>query len=80
MELTDQQRRLARFFIEREGEGVLDVLASADLFQQGIIDSLDIVGVAVFIEKEFGRKVDLTDPATMTAMSRFSTLCQLAFG
>jgi acyl carrier protein len=80
MSLTDQEQRLARFFVQREGEGVLDVIKTVDFFQQGLLDSLDMVGLAVFIEKEFKRKLDLTDPATMKAMARFDTLCTLAFG
>lgn len=80
MALTDQEQRLARFFVQREGEGVLDIITTVDLFQQGLLDSLDMVGLAVFIEKEFQRKLDLTDPATMKAMGRFNTLCSLAFG
>lgn len=80
MALTDQQQRLAQFFVQREGAGVLDVITTVDFFQQGLLDSLDMVSLAVFIEKQFQRKLDLTDPATMKAMARFDTLCTLAFG
>ncbi len=80
MALTDQEQRLARFFVQREGEGVLEVITTVDFFQQGLLDSLDIVSLAVFIEREFQRKLDLTDPDTMKAMARFDTLCTLAFG
>ncbi len=80
MALTDQQQRLAQFFVQREGAGVLDVITTVDFFQQGLLDSLDMVSLAVFIEKQFKRKLDLTDPATMKAMARFDTLCTLAFG
>jgi len=80
MALTEQEQRLARFFVQREGEGVLDIITTVDFFQQGLLDSLDMVGLAVFIEKEFKRKLDLTDPATMKAMARFDSLCTLAFG
>lgn len=80
MALTDQQQRLAQFFVQREGAGVLGVITTVDFFQQGLLDSLDMVSLAVFIEKQFQRKLDLTDPATMKAMARFDTLCTLVFG
>lgn len=80
MALTKQEMRLAQFFVQREGEGVLDIITTVDFFKQGLLDSLDMVGLAVFIEKEFSRKLDLTDPATMKAMARFDSLCTLAFG
>ena len=80
MPLTDQEQRLARFFVQREGEGVLEIISTVDFFQQGLLDSLDMVALAVFIEKEFQRKLDLTDPATMKAMAQFDTLSVLAFG
>jgi acyl carrier protein len=78
--MTEQERALAAFFVEREGEGVLEVLREVNLLEDGLIDSLDMVSLAVFIEERFGRKLDLTDPATFQAMTRFDTLVRLATG
>ena len=80
MALTEQEKKLARYFVEREGEGVLEIIKTVDFFQQGLLDSLDMVSLAVFIEKEFGRKLDLADPKTMEQMARFDTLGKLAWG
>jgi len=80
MVFTENEQRLARFFVQREGNGVLEVITTMDFFENGLLDSLDMVSLAVFIEKEFQRKVDLTDPLTMKAMARFDSLCKLAFG
>ncbi len=80
MLLTENEKRLARFFVEREGNGVLEVITNIDFFENGLLDSLDMVSLAVFIEREFQRKVDLTNPLTMKAMARFDSLCELAFG
>ena len=80
MALTEQELKLARFFVKREGEGVLDVIKDIDFTEQGLLDSLDMVTLAVFVEQEFGRKLDLTDPDVMKAMSRFDSLYQLACG
>jgi acyl carrier protein len=78
MAFNEQELKLAQFFVEREGEGVLDIIRDVDFVQQGLLDSLDMVTLAVFVQKEFGRKVDLTDPDTFNRMSRFETLYQLA--
>ena len=77
MNFSDKELKLAQFFVEREGEGVLDVLRGIDFFEAGIMDSLDLVSLGVFIEKTFGKKLDLTDSGTLTAARRFDTLAAL---
>lgn len=77
MEFTDRERQLAQFFVEREGEGVLDEIRTIDFIEAGIIDSLDLVSLAVFIERKFNRKIDLADPATFGAVRRFDSLVAL---
>lgn len=80
MRLNKNEARLARFFTDREGDGVLENISSIDLFDQGLLDSLDMVSLALFIEREFQKKIDLTDPKTLTAMRRFDTLSKFLFG
>ena len=77
MEFSDTEKKLARFFVEREGEGVLEEIRDIDFLEAGIIDSLDLVSLAVFIEQEFNKKIDLTDSATMLAVRRFDSLTVL---
>lgn len=77
MEFTDRERQLAQFFVEREGEGVLDEIRTIDFIEAGIIDSLDLVSLAVFIERQFNKKIDLADPATFGAVRRFDSLVAL---
>ena len=79
MTLNEQEQCLAQFFVQREGEGVLEIITTVDFFQHGLLDSLDMVSLAVFIERKFQRKIDLTNPSTIKAMARFDTLCSLAF-
>lgn len=57
MRFSDTEIILAKFFVEREGEGVLVEIRNIDLIEAGIIDSLDLVSLAVFIEQEFGKKL-----------------------
>lgn len=78
MDFSEDEMRLARFFIEREGEGVLADLRDVDFIEQGYLDSLDLVSLAVFIEKEFGRKLDLTEPDIFERTRNFKSLMTLA--
>ena len=74
---SNDEKILSRFFVEREGEGVLGSLKSIDLIVSGILDSLDIVTLASFIEEEFAVKLDLTDTNTFNAVRRFDSLMEL---
>jgi len=74
MTFTDGEKKLAQFFIEREGEGILEEIREIDFHSAGIIDSLDLVSLAVFIEQNFGVKIDLTNPETLTSTARFESL------
>ena len=53
---SDDELRLAKFFIEREGEGILTELRDLEFYAAGILDSLDMVSLAVFVERQFGKK------------------------
>lgn len=80
MRFSDTEIILAKFFVEREGEGVLVEIRNIDLIEAGIIDSLDLVSLAVFIEQEFGKKIDQMNPATMLAVRRFDSLVAIIGG
>jgi acyl carrier protein len=80
MGFTEIETKLAQFFIEREGEGILEVIKDIDFFDEGIIDSLDFVSLAVYVEDNFGKKLDLTNPDVFKAMKRFQSLIELIQG
>jgi len=76
-QMSSDEQKLAQFFIEREGEGILEVIRDVDFFEQGFIDSLDMVTLAVYVERNFQKKLDLTDPKTFEAMKKFNTLMNI---
>jgi len=80
MKFTETEQQLAVFFVEREGAGILEEIKTIDFFESGIIDSLDLVSLAVFIEKNFQKKIDLTNPETFSAVKRFDSLINLISG
>ena len=77
MKFTETEQQLARFFVEREGEGILEEIREIDFIESGIIDSLDLISIAVFIEQNFQKKIDLTSPETYSAARRFDSLIAL---
>ena len=77
MNRDDAEQAVREFFVQREGEGVMDQVRDIDLVDAGILDSLDFVDLSSFIEQKTGRKLDLSDPATFEAMRRYDTLVDL---
>ena len=77
--MTDQEIRkaLESFFSEREGEELLDEIDSIDLVDEGILDSLDFLSLAAYIEKTCGVKLELTDEGTFKAMRNIGSLQRL---
>ncbi len=69
---------LEQFFVEREGEGVLAELRSIDLVAEGLLDSIDTVILAAFLEEKTGIDMDLTTDEALAAMRSFDGLVALA--
>jgi acyl carrier protein len=68
---------LLDFFVQREGDQIVAELMDLDLIESGIIDSLDVLELAILIEKNVGVKVDLSNDQTFTAMRRFDSIINL---
>ena len=69
--------KIYEFFIEREGEEIKEIIENIDFIEEGILDSLDFFTLAVFIEKEFGVKLNMTNEETFKNMRRFGNLVNL---
>ncbi len=77
MEFSEAEKIITEFFIEREGEGIVDQLKTLNLTEEGIIDSLDIVFLATYLEEKFGKKIDITDDNILNAFSKFESIVKL---
>ena len=77
MEFSEADKIITEFFIEREGEGIVDQLKTLNLTEEGIIDSLDIVFLATYLEEKFGKKIDITDDNILNAFSKFESIVKL---
>jgi acyl carrier protein len=65
------------YFSRREGTEALQMIKEVDLVDEGFMDSLDILSLASQLEKEFGTKLDFSDPKTFVAMRRFNSIINL---
>jgi acyl carrier protein len=69
---------LEEFFVEREGKGVLAELRSMDLVAEGLLDSIDTLILATFLEEKTGIDLDITTDKALAAMRSFDGLVALA--
>lgn len=68
---------LLEFFVQREGNQIVEKLMDLDLVESGIIDSLDILEIAILIERNLGIKLNLSEDQTFSAMKRFDSIINL---
>lgn len=77
MDRRETEKVIERFFVEREGEGILDVIRDVDFIEEGYLDSLDLISLAAFVETNLGKSVDVTGDETLKALRRFDSLVAL---
>ena len=73
------KKKILSFFIEREGDDIVNNIDEIDFINEGILDSLDFFSLAAFIEKEFKIKLNMTDEETFKNMRRIDKLVMLIF-
>ena len=71
------KNKIYSFFCEREGEEILKTIEKIDLIDEGILDSLDFITLAAFIEKEFQVKLNMTNEETFNSMRKIESLLNL---
>lgn len=77
MEFSQTEKIVSEFFIEREGEEILKVIRKIDFIDEGILDSLDVVSLAAFLQKKFNKKIDVTNYETIQAFHHFNDIVKL---
>lgn len=68
---------LLEYFVKREGKKVVEYIYDIDLFESGLLDSLDIIELANIILKNTGIQLDLTDDLTFSSLRRFNSIIEL---
>ena len=77
MEFSQTEKIVAQFFVEREGEEILKVIKKIYFVDEGILDSLDIISLADYLQKKFNKKIDVTNYETIQAFHRFNDIVKL---
>lgn len=75
--MTDQEKIIANFFVEREGDGIIEYIREIDFMEEGILDSLDIVTLAAYIEKNTNINLDITNDEVLNALRKFDSIVEL---
>ena len=55
----------------------MKVIKKIDFIDEGILDSLDVVSLAAFLQKEFKKKIDVTNYETMQGFHHFDDIVKL---
>ena len=77
MSFTNVEQTIADFFTQKDGKGILGEIRKLDFFEQGILDSLDVVFLATYIEEEFGKKIDIIDDNVLQSLRHFNDIVRL---
>jgi acyl carrier protein len=68
---------LIDYFVEREGMQIIEKLFVTDLVESGLIDSLDILEIAMLIEENLNVKLNLSDDKVFKAMRNLNSIINL---
>ena len=77
MEFSEVEKIIADFFVEREGNEILKKIRELNFIEEGILDSLDIVFLATYLEEKFSIKIDITDDNILKTFSNFENIVKL---
>ena len=77
MEFSEVEKIIADFFVEREGNELLKEIRELNFIEEGILDSLDIVFLATYLEEKFSIKIDITDDNILKTFSNFENIVKL---
>ena len=77
MNHNTKQKIIENWFVDREGKKIINTLREVNLMESGLLDSLDILTLASFIEKKFNCKIDISKPKILKNFEKFDTLLKL---
>jgi len=76
-EINPKYNFLLDYFVGREGEQILDGIFEVDLVHAGLLDSLDILELAILIENNTGIKIDLSVVEVFDSMRSLNSIINL---
>lgn len=66
-----------KFLIEKEGQSILKDIEKKKLVDSGILDSLDILTLAIEIGKKTKKKIDISKPKNFKKFNKYTDLIKL---
>ena len=77
MNIIEKEKILEKWFVDQEGKVILKTLRSKNLIKDGILDSLNILTLTLFIEKKFNYKIDISKPKILKNFEKFDKIIKL---
>ena len=74
---TNYEKVLESFFVKKEGQNIKKSLKKINLLKSGVLDSMDILNLALFISKKFNIKVDISNEKNLKAFEKFDHILKL---
>ncbi len=74
---TNYEKILENFFVKKEGQNIKKSLKKINLLKSGVLDSMDILNLALFISKKFNIKVDISNEKNLKAFEKFDHILKL---
>ena len=68
---------LENFFIKKEGKQILKNLKKDNLIKQGYLDSMDVVNLALLIQKTYKIKINLSKESILKSFEKFDSIIKL---
>ena len=66
-----------KFLIEKEGQSILKDIEKKKLVDSGILDSLDILTLAIEIGKKTKKKIDISKPKNFKKFNKYKNLIKI---
>lgn len=72
MKKKDIEIFLIDFFVKKDGKGVKKILYKSNLYDEGILDSLDIVSLSIEIQKKYNIKINPNSSETLNNLTNLT--------
>ena len=73
----EHEKIIEKFFIQKEGQSIKKKLKKINLVKSGLLDSMDILNLAVFISNKFNIKIDISNEKNLKAFEKFENILNL---
>ena len=73
----EYEKIIEKLFIKKEGKSIKKKLKKINLVKSGLLDSMDILNLAVFISNKFNIKIDISNEKNLKAFEKFENILNL---